>query len=662
MLILRFSRVMLSGLLILLSGCGAPGSNPTPEAKPVQEIRSLSAATGTITPGWKGTCDVTPSEAASILSGSASASGAETARTLATVRRAGNQFYVVHVEFKDADSCGAFEVPGVTVFHRFQKWADLFAPGDDATLNAIDRAPGYVWKEFGADITEPPPPPGLPAASRGASETIVRGGASGMTGKGVIVAIVDSGIDFRHPDFIKPDDTGKPTSRLLYLWDTTSDDFETRSVGGKAPFTYPGGASIGTLYSRDQLSAQLRSKTAEIGLKDSNGHGTACAGIAAGNGSVDARNCGVAPDADIIGVRIGGTGGRGLENVWLLGAICAWIDTVAGTTPCVVSCSLGGHGTQGHDGSGVVERQLDARFAAGVKGRALCIAAGNEATHGLHGETTFSSTKGTLRWRTAPQRKARVGVYFKCPGDEDINCTVTGPEGNKATLTFKFHPITNQWYLVVGSPPGEYTLDITCKSGNRIQADAYICAADSYPRFVGPCATASKQIGTPGTTGQAITVGSYDFNSLLRIGDAGVAHGQSGSDKELTIGAISSYSNPGPRRNDDAIKPEIVAPGQYHITCFPLEKCGLDEQCKRDPTGKYCADFNGTSAATPYCAGVIALMLQKNPRLTVGEIRKLLRDSARGDDYTGDRPNSTWGYGKLNRESVLAVIAAIKAP
>ena len=63
---------------------------------------------------------------------------------------------------------------------------------------------------------------------------------------------------------------------------------------------------------------------------------------------------------------------------------------MAGKTPAVISCSFGGQ-YGAHNGSQLDERQLSARFAPTVRGRAICIAAGNEGGYTFHGETSFKS-------------------------------------------------------------------------------------------------------------------------------------------------------------------------------------------------------------------------------------------------------------------------------
>ncbi len=232
----------------------------------------------------------------------------------------------------------------MTAIDRF---ADVFV-STDAAWDALAKNPNVLKVEYSAGVTAPPPPPVTPSTlqSQAVPESIVHGGYKGLTGKNVIIAVLDTGIDFRHPDFITYDAKNLPTSRITYLWDTAT-AFQT-GRGSVAPFKFPNGASIGTLYTKDQLTAELRSAKMNFPPTDLNGHGTACAGIAAGNGNADKQANGlkrkevegVAPDAEIIGVRLGSTG---LENSYLLNAISEWLEKVAATKPLVISGSFGGH-------------------------------------------------------------------------------------------------------------------------------------------------------------------------------------------------------------------------------------------------------------------------------------------------------------------------------
>jgi len=298
---------------------------------------------------------------------------------VALTREGGKIYNVLHVEFSNERFRNNFKVEGAFVFSHYGPFADVFV----ACLNTggrldynwgvvgkIMRAPGYKHFDFGP-IVPAPPPPGerKKRGTREPAEGLVRGGILGLTGKGVIIAVIDSGLDFRHKDFITADAKGEPKSRLLYFWDTTSTAHAEGKRGSKvkAPVCYPDGQAIGTVYTREELTADLRSARPEIPAPDTNSHGTACAGIAAGNGSgLDKKYIGVAPEADLIAVRIGGAQ-KSLPNAYLLNSICGWLDRVAGARPVVISCSFGGN-YGGCDGNLVQERQLNARFPLHKKG------------------------------------------------------------------------------------------------------------------------------------------------------------------------------------------------------------------------------------------------------------------------------------------------------
>lgn len=111
-----------------------------------------------------------------------------------------------------------------------------------------------------------------------------------LYGNGVLIGIVDSGIDYSLPDFRYPDDT----TRILALWD--------QSIPGNPPQGY----AIGTEYTREEINAALTAESREererlVPSRDVSGHGTAVAGIAAGSG----ENRGVAPGSELIIVKMG---------------------------------------------------------------------------------------------------------------------------------------------------------------------------------------------------------------------------------------------------------------------------------------------------------------------------------------------------------------------
>src|SRR5262249_18744941 len=254
---------------------------------------------------------ISPADQYSITVAQTKGEARATENQISTARQGKAEYLALNAEFVTVASRERFRVRDARVFNSYGRFADLFVqvgPETKGVLKAVYKTPGLRRIEPAAKVIVPPAPVGEPPRQRGRqpAEKIVRGGISGLTGNGVIIAIIDSGLDFRNPDFITYDAAGQPTSRLLYLWDTTSNDYDAKKLGGKPPLAYPNGASVGTLYMRDQLTAELRSATPSIPATDLNGHGTACAGIAAGNGNNGLGKeyvKGVAPEADIIAVR-----------------------------------------------------------------------------------------------------------------------------------------------------------------------------------------------------------------------------------------------------------------------------------------------------------------------------------------------------------------------
>ncbi|MBP1854447.1 S8 family peptidase [Metaclostridioides mangenotii] len=108
-----------------------------------------------------------------------------------------------------------------------------------------------------------------------------------ITGRGVIIAVADSGIDYLHPDFIYPDGT----SKILYLWDQTKDGIP------------PEGFYFGTEYTREDINRAIQNNDSSLS-QDEIGRGTMISGICAGMGNVNPEYAGVAYEADLIIVKL----------------------------------------------------------------------------------------------------------------------------------------------------------------------------------------------------------------------------------------------------------------------------------------------------------------------------------------------------------------------
>ena len=175
-----------------------------------------------------------------------------------------------------------------------------------------------------------------------------------LFGKGCLVAILDSGIDYFHPDFRNEDGT----SRILRIWDQTLNPTETRMP--------PRGYRIGVEFTREQINEALQSggRAEGMGLvpvSDESGHGTAVAGIAAGNGRASGgRYRGVAPESTLVIVKLGRARDKGFPRTTELMQAADYVVKLAAewNMPLAVNISIGN--TYGsHDGTALLESYLN---------------------------------------------------------------------------------------------------------------------------------------------------------------------------------------------------------------------------------------------------------------------------------------------------------------
>lgn len=130
----------------------------------------------------------------------------------------------------------------------------------------------------------------------------------------------------------------------------------------------------------------------------------------------------------------------------------------------------------------------------------------------------------------------------------------------------------------------------------------------------------------PSTADSCIAVGAYTVNYPFFPGDV--------------VNGLSPYSGVG-YNVDGSIGIDIVGPGHTTFTAAPDNAYEI---------------FSGTSSAAPHVVGAAALLLQYDPTLTHTQIRNILLTSALKDSFTGNVPNTDWGYGKLDIEKALRYI------
>lgn len=206
------------------------------------------------------------------------------------------------------------------------------------------------------------------------------GGRLNLFGEGVLVAVLDSGIDYFLPDFRKEDGS----TRILRIWDQTA----PWKQENPALMRYQRGAE----YTQEQINEALKKSSrqeamAVVPVTDStaSGHGTAVASVAAGNGrgSQGRQYRGVAPESSILIVKLGTARENGFPRTTeLMMAVDYTLRTaLALQMPVAVNISIGNN-YGSHDGTSLLESYLN---TASETGRAvICVGAGNEGASKSH--------------------------------------------------------------------------------------------------------------------------------------------------------------------------------------------------------------------------------------------------------------------------------------
>ena len=514
-----------------------------------------------------------------------------------------------------------------------------------------------------------------------------------LTGQGVIVGIIDSGIDWRHEDFLTP--AGK--TRIKCILDLSE----------------PGNVYEGTVYTEDDINVALAGY-GNVNHKDMVGHGTHVAGIAAGDGSEGngfGTYTGVAPEADLVVVKATrSVDGRDFTTSDQIVAM-KFIDSVATALgqPYVMNMSYGGH-DGAHDGTATAERKIDELVGLGKPGKAVVTVAGNEGDEYIHASGEFQG--GVTSITTELEIEAytptvnigddRVQMVAWYDGDSYTSIRIESPSG------LSYGPVESGRVLdKMGSDGSIYVWNGFYKKGDRYvhganpfngdkevfiqfgehgsaapapgtwkiifqstkgRFDIWVGHASMSANFVSQVDNSMK-ISIPGTAKNAITVGAYITKRTWYDLDGN--HLTFDSKGEFREGELAGFSNPGPTRDwllepytHWRLKPDIAAPGQmigstYSEDAPPTSSVSMyvNESFPNAfilPDERH-AVHQGTSMAAPHVTGVVALLLQKYPELTALQIKDILQQSARTDQYTGTTPNNNWGYGKIQAFAALQI-------
>jgi subtilisin family serine protease len=475
--------------------------------------------------------------------------------------------------------------------------------------------------------------------SGGENSVIEDNGRNRLAGKGVIVAVIDSGIDYSHPDFRNADGT----TRILALWDQT------------IPGNPPEGFALGTEYTSEVINLALDQPTEQqrnfvCPSRDISGHGTHVAGIAAGNGRAsDGRYRGVAFESELLIVKLGNPAADGFPRTTeLMQAVDYCVRKASAyQRPLAVNISFGNN-YGSHSGTSLVETFLGEM--TGIGRTTIVVGSGNEGAAAVHtfgqlqkgekkgvelGVSSFETSLNLQIWKSYTDE---VEVALKAPGGSKIGpiARISGAQRfqveNTQILMYygmpsPFSPFQEIYFEFI--PKGDY-LD-----GGiwEIQLLAKRIVQGNYNMWL-----PSGGVLNPGT------------GFLLPVEETTLTI-PSTAEKVITVGAYDAYfdqpaafSGRGYTRETNQVKPDLVAPGVDIISCAP--------------GGGY-ASRTGTSMATPFVTGSAALLMQwgiadGNDRYLYGEkIKAYLRAGARQLPGFLEYPNPRLGYGALCTEKSL---------
>ena len=198
-----------------------------------------------------------------------------------------------------------------------------------------------------------------------------------LYGQGVLIAIIDSGIEYENADFRNEDGT----TRIRALWDQSLAPGE-----GRIP---PKGYEIGAEYTSEQINQALEGTTLQdrreiVPSEDRSGHGTAVAGVAAGNGrNSNGLYAGVAPRSELLVVKLGNPRQEGFPRTTELMQGIDYVIRKALEFRMPVAINLSFGNTYGsHDGTSLLERFID--DMSNIWKNCICIGSGNEAASAGH--------------------------------------------------------------------------------------------------------------------------------------------------------------------------------------------------------------------------------------------------------------------------------------
>ncbi len=447
-----------------------------------------------------------------------------------------------------------------------------------------------------------------------------------LSGRGILVAVIDSGIDYANVVFRNSDGT----TRIQALWDQSLTQHP------------PEGYVIGTEYTKEQIDEALRQPTLQeqraiVPSVDVSGHGTAVAGIATGNSEAYR---GVAYESDLIVVKLGLPKLDGFPRTTELMQAIDYVvrKALEYEQPVAINISFGN--TYGaHDGNSLLEQ-----FMQDIANRwksVICIGTGNEGNAAGHVSGVLSDSEEAEIELAVQENQSGFNVQIWKAYYDVMDISLKAPSGviigpfPERLGPQRFRVGETELLLYYGEP-SPYTID----------QEIYI---DFLPRTNYVNSGVWKIILTP----RQIASGNYalwlpsanvlnEGTAFLRPTADGTFTIPSTAFRTIGVGAYNpqtmTYADFSGRGAGARIKPDLAAPGVDIVV--------------PTPNGTF-AEVSGTSFATPFVTGAAALLMQwgivkNNDAFLYGEkVKAYLQRGARPILGFDEYPNKEVGYGAL---------------
>lgn len=526
------------------------------------------------------------------------------------------------------------------------------------------------------------------------------------TGAGVVVGVVDTGIDIRHPTFRNVDGS----TRIAWLLTWGPPRGYHPELEERFGCTSENQARC-AVYSADEINEFLKDDSLTNDLRDPVGHGTHVASIAAGNGQGPVLGTftalsGIAPEATLVIAAPSENGGFGDGEI-IRGCDFIFERAEAMGMPAVANLSLGGEYGP-HDGTSLLEKGTAAFVAQNQPGRVIVAAAGNSGgLYKLSEDETDDDRLGShTEIHVEPHAPAEVPILV--PGAEggDLYIWITFRPGDEVSVGLE-GPNDEGWIGLVGpgDESGYTTDDVTAAVINNLVNEnssinpdtnsAVVAISGNWEKdsqfrllFEGSGdaqmwvvargtatsgayfrrATVEGTVNQPATHPDVLAVGCTVNRLRWGSRDVGLIEiPEFGGSQDPRVDMPCYFSGAGPTPLGVA-KPEITAPGAFVAAALGEDASpDVNDDSIFNPPGCPTDDFcflltdeyaiqSGTSMSSPVVAGAVALLLQQRPELTQAAATELIQASARKPN-AGVRYQAQTGAGALDLKNALQALA-----